>query len=149
MLPGELKQMLKLRDFFDLEEIPVSVKPCRSAGFIIEGYSKEEINFFKQQVKYRKNVLKTIDFENNVKWYTSPEQFQTEDINFLGWNCTAGYSAITINTDGTVTRGSVCQQEYLGNIKDGFTIFKKPKPCITDRRCDCNSDLKMPKWRIG
>ena len=147
MLPGELQQMIELRDFFDLEEISVSIKPCRAGGLIIEGYSKEEINFFKQQVKHRQNGLVTIDFNNNKKWYTSAEQLQTEDINFLGWNCVAGFSSITINPDGTVTRGTVCKQEVLGNIKQGFTIFKNPTPCITDKYCNCNSDLLLPKWR--
>ena len=149
MLPGELQQMLKLREFFDEEEIPVSVKPCRSRGLIIEGYSKEEINFFKQEVKHRRDGIVAIDFNNNKKWYTSAEQLQTEDINFLGWNCAAGYSSITINNDGTVTRGTICRQEVLGNIKEGFTIFKSPTPCITDKYCNCNSDLVLPKWRAN
>ena len=149
MLPGELEEMKKLTDFFDDVEIPVMVKACRDDGKVIEGYTKEELDYVQKQIKHKNpKVMLTIDDDDNEYYYSSAEQLIAgSNLNFLGWLCTAGYQSITIVQDGTVVRGSVCKPQILGNIKTGFKIFDKVEKCITNANCHCGADLKMPKWR--
>tara|TARA_B100002019_G_scaffold89376_1_gene77325 strand:- start:16465 stop:17442 length:978 start_codon:yes stop_codon:yes gene_type:complete len=149
MLPGELEEMKKLIDFFNDCEIPVMVKACRSNNKVIEGYTNKELEFVQKQIKHKNpKVMLTIDDDENEYYYSSAEQLIAgSNLNFLGWRCTAGYQSITINNDGTVTRGTMCRKEVLGNIKTGFKIFNEVKKCITNLNCHCGADLKMPKWR--
>ena len=149
MLPGELEEMKKLIDFFNDCEIPVMVKACRSNNKVIEGYTNKELEFVQKQIKHKNpKVMLTIDDDENEYYYSSAEQLIAgSNLNFLGWRCTAGYQSITINNDGTVTRGTLCRKEVLGNIKTGFKIFNEVKKCITNLNCHCGADLKMPKWR--
>ena len=149
MLPGELEEMKKLIDFFNDCEIPVMVKACRSNNKVIEGYTNKELEFVQKQIKHKNpKVMLTIDDDENEYYYSSAEQLIAgSNLNFLGWRCTAGYQSITINNDGTVTRGTLCRKEVLGSIKTGFKIFDKVEKCITNANCHCGADLKMPKWR--
>lgn len=149
MLPGELNQINELKKFLNDKKIKLSIKPCRQNNKIIDGYKEEEINTFNNQTPLAKSkgTIMTTDTNGNDHWYDTTEKLQTHDLNFLKWTCTAGYGSITIEADGTVFRGSTCRNEKLGNIKDKFTIFSKPSKCITNKNCNCNTDLKMPKWR--
>ena len=143
--------MKKLTDFFNDVSIPVMVKACREGGKVIEGYTNEELNYIQKQIKHKNpKVMLTIDDDENEYYYSSAEQLIAgSNLNFLGWQCTAGYQSITINNDGIVTRGTLCRKEILGNIKTGFKIFNKVEKCITNHNCHCGADLKMPKWRTN
>lgn len=86
---------------------------------------------------------------NGKKWYMDQaERFNAFGFNkFKGWNCQAGYSGIIIREpDGSIKRSYSCHDVPLGNIETGFTLFKKPMPCITDS-CVSSADSKIPKKR--
>ena len=147
LLPNKLSEIKKLQDWFLEKDIHMTVKVCKVGNEIMPGYSKEEMQFLKTQTKHRKFVLLR-DENNNIYELSNFEQLMSQNLrSYLNWNCTAGHQAITIHEDGRVTRGQVCNQELLGNIKTGFKLFNKIKKCETKRNCSCSADLKMPKWK--
>ena len=147
LIPGKLYETKLLRDWFLSKDIRMTIKVCKVENKIMEGYTKEEINFLGNQTKHRKFVILK-DEDHNVYELANFEQLMSQGLkSYKGWNCRAGYQAITIHENGEITRGQVCHKEILGNIKTGFTLFNEVKPCITSLSCSCSADLKIPKWK--
>lgn len=169
LIPGDFENTKKDVDFFNEKNLSVNVKVCRAHGKIIEGYSKEELQYIKdapgrREVKgptdknflitkgnEKKPILATYlkDKNNNEYRLRSPEQLLVSNYaSYIGWDCTAGYQSVTIREDGNIQRGTSCKrEEVLGNIRTGFSLYNKPQKCIQTRVCDCVTDLKMPKFR--
>lgn len=147
LLPNKLYEIKKLQNWFLQKDIHMTVKVCKVGNEIMPGYSEEEIQFLRTQTKHKKFVLLR-DEDNNIHELANFEQLMSQNLrSYLNWNCTAGYQSITIHADGKITRGQICNQELLGNIKTGFKLFNKIKKCETKRNCSCSADLKMPKWK--
>ena len=90
-----------------------------------------------------------VEFEDKTgkKWYMDQaERLNAFNFNkFKGWMCNSGYQGIIIREpDGNIKRSYSCDDEPLGNIETGFTIFNKPSVCITNS-CVSSADSKIPK----
>lgn len=81
------------------------------------------------------------------KWYMDQaERFNAFEFNkFKDWHCNAGYQGLIIREpDGSVKRSYSCEDQPLGNIETGFTLFNKPTICIS-KSCVSSADSKIPK----
>jgi len=84
-------------------------------------------------------------------WYMDQaERFNAFGFNrFEGWECSAGFRSLIIREpDGLIKRSYSCNDEPLGHIEKGFTLFKKPQLCGT-KSCVSSADSKIPKRRVG
>lgn len=89
--------------------------------------------------------------QQGQSWYMDQaERFNAFNFNqFKGWECSAGYRSIIIREpDGSVKRSYSCNDQPLGNIETGFTLFPKPMPCQT-ASCVSSADSKIPKRKAG
>ena len=147
LLPGRLNEMKKLQDWFLEKDITMTIKVCKVENKIMKGYIQDEIDFLSSQTKHRNFVF--LRDKNDITYELANfEQFMAQGLRaYTGWMCKAGHQAITIHENGDVTRGQVCYQEKLGNIKKGFTLFDEVKHCVTTMNCSCSADLKIPKWK--
>ena len=153
LLPGNFENTKRDVDFFNEKDIFVNVKSCRENRKIVEGYTKEELEFIKEGNGYTKqnndqNMYLKDKNDNEYNLRSTEQLLVSNFISYKDWNCTAGFQSVTIHKDGTVYRGTACRKdEILGHIKTGFSLHKKVEKCIQEQVCDCVADLKMPKWK--
>lgn len=88
------------------------------------------------------------DKAGNVYHIDQAERFNAFGFNkFEGWQCEAGYRSLIIREPcGSVKRSWSCHDEILGNIETGFTLFNKPRECITPS-CVASVCSKIPKYK--
>lgn len=87
--------------------------------------------------------------KDGKKWYMDQaERFNAFGFNkFKGWTCESGYRSIIIREpDGSIKRSYSCDDKPLGYIDQGFELFTKPMPCITNS-CVSSADSKIPKYK--
>lgn len=162
--------------FFHNQGINVTLKPQSdpTASKVVDGYSDEQLSILhngmpqqgytsiKRKWNGRPAVVplpptghsQSLEIEMKDKagkiWYIDQaERFNAFNFNsFKGWKCNAGYQSIIIREpDGSVKRSYSCQDEPLGNIETGFTLFNKPTTCISNN-CVSSADSKIPKEKI-
>jgi hypothetical protein len=154
MVPEHFEEYYERCKRFAARGINVTLKPQSdpTASYIVGGYTEEQKHIlqtgFPQKV-YEEELLNVelIDSSGNKHYIDQAERFNAFDFNkFKGWKCNAGYQSCIIK-DTEVKRSYSCHDESLGNIYDGFELFKEPKTCITPT-CVSSADSKIPKVRI-
>jgi hypothetical protein len=74
------------------------------------------------------------------------ERFNAFNFNkFQGWSCNSGYQSVIIRGE-EVKRGYSCHDAPLGDIINGFNLFKNPQDCST-LSCVSSADSKIPKCK--
>jgi organic radical activating enzyme len=134
----------------------VTLKPQSndSATAIVSGYTPEMLNIMQTGFPQHKNneiiyQIQLKDSKNNLYDFDQAERFNAFGFNkFSGWMCNSGYQSVIIREPGgEVKRSYSCHDHPLGTIDSGFTLFDKPKICIT-KSCVSSADSKIPKRRI-
>jgi len=156
MVPEMFDELYERLERFAARGINVTLKPQsnNTATAVVGGYTDDQIKIlqegFPQTIpqEYQEVVpllqVELEDFEGNKYYIDQAERLNALDFNqFKGWNCRAGYQSCVIR--GTeVKRAYSCKEEPLGTLYDGFTLFKAPSKCVTER-CVSSADNKIPK----
>lgn len=95
------------------------------------------------------NSISTFVHKDNeqIEYYQNVEQaISLGKTNYQGWLCNAGYKSIIIRPNGDIFRGHGCRDKKIGNIKEKYELYAKPKVCITSM-CGCTSDMNQLKFK--
>ena len=151
MVPTEFDQLYERCRRFADKGINVTLKPQSdpTASFVVTEYTEDQIK--KMQTGFpqtwqgnKVSQVELIDSRNNKYYIDQAERFNSFGFNkFKGWSCNAGYQGIVIR-ENEVKRSYSCHDEILGTIDTSFSIFSKPKVCITPS-CVSSADSKIPK----
>jgi len=153
MVPDRFWETLERCQRFKSRGINVTLKPQSdpTASFVVSGYTDEMIQImqeeFQQQVSGEQ--LHQIRLSDGVQNYyiDQAERFNAFNFNkFQGWSCNSGYQSVIIRGE-EVKRGYSCHDVPLGDIINGFELFKEPSRCITSS-CVSSADSKIPKIKI-
>lgn len=133
--------------------INVTLKPQSdsTASFVVDGYDEDML--YKMRTGFPQYILeqevlqvKLIDNENKVWYLDQAERFNAFGFNkFNGWKCNSGFQGIVIRSN-EVKRSYSCYDKILGTLTEGFTIYDKPKTCMTPS-CMSSADSKIPKCK--
>jgi len=154
MVPEKFEELYqRLRRFAD-RGINITLKPQSNptATAVVEGYTQEQINImqtgFPQKIHEKELLNVELIATDGKKYYIDQaERLNAFDFNkFKGWECNAGFQSCVVKND-IVCRSYSCHDEPLGNIYDGFELFKTPKSCIT-HSCVSSADSKIPKKNV-
>jgi hypothetical protein len=153
MVPEKFYELYERCERLYKRGINVTLKPQSdpTASFVVQGYTEEMINLM--QIGFPQNYqgeeiyqIALYDADNKEYLFDQAERFNAFGFNkFNGWSCNSGYQSIIIRNE-EVKRSYSCHDQPLGTITDGFTIFDKPKNCITPS-CVSSADSKIPKRR--
>jgi len=153
MVPEKFWELYERCERFHKRGINVTLKPQSdpTASSIVSGYTDEMINImqtgFPQTIEgtdYYQIAL--YDEQKNEYLFDQAERFNAYGFNqFQGWTCNSGYQSVIIRGN-EVKRSYSCHDAVLGNIIDGFELFKSPQPCITSS-CVSSADSKIPKQK--
>lgn len=153
MVPQQFAELYNRCQRFSDRGINVTLKPQTdvTASYMVDGYTDDMIekmrNGFPQHVE-DKNILqvKLIDSDENIWYIDQAERLNSFDFNkFNGWTCNSGYQSVIIR-ENEVKRSYSCHDEILGTLTTGFTLFDKPRVCITPS-CMSSADSKIPKCK--
>ena len=123
-------------------------------------FKKEYCNkgIWKSNPPFRKRILQKINNHgfmelidsNGNSWYLdSCDRLNAFNFNqYTGWECSAGYRSLIIDTEGNIKRGHNCYEKPIGHIDKNFNLHSTIKPCITPV-CSCTADNKIPKRKPG
>jgi organic radical activating enzyme len=153
MVPDKFWETLERCQRLKSRGINVTLKPQSdpTASFVVSGYTDEMIQImqeeFQQQVSGEQ--LHQIRLSDGVQNYyiDQAERFNAFNFNkFHGWSCNSGYQSVIIRGE-EVKRGYSCHDVPLGDIINGFELFKEPSRCTTSS-CVSSADSKIPKIKI-
>lgn len=65
--------------------------------------------------------------------------------NWQGWHCAAGSKYLVIDPNFDVY-GSMCQNDYLGNLETDFKLLNEYTICKKVRCVHCTNDLMVHKY---
>lgn len=157
-----VNQVMVPDQFFNLYErcnrmykkgINVTLKPQSNttASNIVEGYTDEmmlimQTGFPQHNKEELVHQIVLYDLTTEYK-FDQAERFNAFGFNkFKDWQCNSGYQSVIIRSN-EVKRSYSCHDEILGTLTQGFTLFNKPKVCITPT-CISSADSKIPKCII-
>lgn len=153
MVPEKFWELYNRCEQFHKRGINVTLKPQSdpTASSVVSGYTDEMINVmqtgFPQTIEgtdYYQIAL--YDEQKNQYLFDQAERFNAYGFNrFQGWTCNAGYQSVIIRGN-EVKRAYSCRDTVLGNIIDGFDLFRSPQTCITPS-CVSSADSKIPKQK--
>ena len=135
---GRLHNGMPQRGFTDVKKEIIRPKP------------KLELDLRYETTGIPQHMQVELKDKDGNSWYMDQaERFNSFNFNrFKGWNCESGYRSIIIREpDGSIKRSYSCNDEPLGYIDQGFKLFDKPMPCITDT-CVSSADSKIPKTKF-
>ena len=135
---GRLHNGMPQRGFTDVKKEIIRPKP------------KLELDLRYETTGIPQHMQVELKDKDGNSWYMDQaERFNSFNFNrFKGWNCESGYRSIIIREpDGSIKRSYSCNDEPLGYIDQGFKLFNKPMPCITDT-CVSSADSKIPKTKF-
>lgn len=90
---------------------------------------------FQNHTNYNCNIH--LDDGETIKIYS--QWLSNQELNhWKDWECDAGFKRIYINVNEEVY-GSVCENDYLGNLQTGWAILEEKTRCRQDR-CSANTD---------
>lgn len=151
MIPEKFDELYNRCKRFHDKGINVTLKPQSdpTASHIVNGYNEDMI--YKMRTGFPQHVLekellqvRLIDNKNKSWFIDQAERFNAYGFNrFKGWNCNAGYQGIVIR-ENEIKRSYSCKEQSLGTLTEGFSIFNKPKVCVTET-CVSSADSKIPK----
>ena len=154
MVPELFDELYERCERFHKRGLNVTLKPQsdETASEIVEGYTEAQTKLmqegFPMKTKEGEHINQIKLFDNMKQEYNmdQAERFNAFGFNkFKGWNCNAGYqSCIIREPGGEIKRAYSCHDEPLGNITDGFNLFKNPMICTTPS-CVSSADSKIPK----
>lgn len=91
------------------------------------------------------HIMELRDSKNKIYQLDDANRLNALGFNrYKGWECSAGYRSLVIDSNGNIKRGHVCYDKSLGHIETGFQLHKSIKPCISPI-CTCTADNKVPK----
>jgi len=151
MVPERFDELYERLQRFAARGINVTLKPQSNptASAVVDGYTQEQIQIMREGFPQHVNGeellnVKLLDSNQNEYYIDQAERFNAFGFNkFQGWTCNAGYQGIVIR-ENEVKRSYSCHDEPIGNLVDGFEIFKEPRKCITPT-CVSSADSKIPK----
>jgi hypothetical protein len=86
--------------------------------------------------------------EDGQEYLIFSERLHNENLdNWKGWNCAAGYNYLVIDAESNVY-GSMCKNDYLGNLNSEFQILNTYTICKRDRCILCAPDLSVSKFKV-
>lgn len=155
MIPDNFYELYDRCERFYKRGINVTLKPQSdpTASFVVNGYTEEMMNLMQtgfQQKSSEEEVYQIALYDNDDTEYLfdQAERFNAFGFNrFKGWVCKSGYQSIIIRSN-EVKRSYSCRDEPLGTLTDGFSLFEKPKICITES-CVSSADSKIPKEKLS
>ncbi len=152
MVPEKFYETLERCYRLKKRGINVTLKPQSdpTASFVVSGYTDEMIRVMREEFQQQVHgeQLYQIRLTDGTKDYylDQAERFNAFGFNkFQGWTCKSGYQSVIIRGE-EVKRGYSCHDLPLGNIIDGFTLFKEPVICSTPS-CVSSADSKIPKCK--
>jgi hypothetical protein len=154
MVPERFDEYYERCNRFFQRGINVTLKPQSDpiASSVVDGYTKEMIDLmqigFTQKLNRKENLFQISLYDNtgNEYLFDQAERFNAFGFNkFKGWICNAGYQSCIIRSD-IVKRSYSCHDEILGDVKNGFQLFKELTLCITNS-CVSSADSKIPKCK--
>lgn len=94
-----------------------------------------------------KNYNTKITLENQEEYYIFADRLHNENLDFWqGWKCSSGSTTIIIDPNLDVY-GSMCRNDYLGNLKNNFKILNDYTICKLPECVNCTTDLMITKYR--
>jgi len=157
MVPNIFDELYELAKYFYDRGLNATLKPQSDAhaDYIVKGYTKDQLGILHTgmpQSEGHKQIMQVeLMDEDGKAWYMDQaERFNSFNFNcFKGWDCSAGYRSIIIREPcGSIKRSYSCVDKPIGNIETGFTLFDKPKICISPS-CVSSADSKIPKKKLG
>lgn len=153
MVPDQFYQLYERCQRLHQRGINITLKPQSdpTASKIVEGYTQDMIDLmqtgFPQQA-LGEDIFQISLYDDTDKEYLfdQAERFNAFGFNkFKDWNCNSGYQSLIIRGN-EVKRSYSCHDVPLGTLTNGFSLFSKPKICITPT-CVSSADSKIPKWK--
>ena len=111
---------------------------------------KDKISIkIKNQLNSDAHLIELIDSQGKAWFLDNCDRLNALRFNrYKGWECSAGYRSIIINSKGDIKRGFRCYDESLGHLNTGFALLPNVKPCVSPV-CSCTADNKIPKRKVG
>lgn len=150
MVPESWDQLYQDAVYLSERGVNVCLKPQsdKHGMAVVEGYTDEMqrlmLTAFSDQGVSNPYIITTRDGQQH--FIDDPERINVGGFkSFTGWTCTTGFQGIVIREPGgIVSRAFSCQDEPLGTIDDGFTLFPTVRKCISSF-CRTSFDTKFPK----
>jgi len=156
MVPEQFDELYERCCRFSERGINVTLKPQSdpTASFIVNGYTKEQIHKmqtgFPQKIpdEYKHMIpllqMYLEDAKGNHYGLDQAERMNAFGFNkFKNWTCNSGYQSVIIRGN-EVKRAYSCNEQNIGTLTEGFKLFNKPMPCVTET-CVSSADSKIPK----
>lgn len=151
MVPEKFYELYERCQRFYQRGINVTLKPQSdpTASFVVNGYTDEMLqmmqsDFPQKTIKGDTYQVSLYDSYGKEYFFDQAERFNSFGFNqFRGWYCNSGYQSVIIRGN-EVKRSYSCHDQPLGNLKDGFDLFKNSTICITPS-CVSSADSKIPK----
>ena len=90
------------------------------------------------------NCIVTLD--NGQEELLFADRLHNENLDYWkGWQCASGYSHVSIKPNFDVF-GSLCENDYLGNLEKDFRLLDQYTICNRNRCIACTSDLMLDKF---
>jgi len=100
-----------------------------------------------KQIIIDKNYNTVVTTEDGNEYLVFADRLHNESLDhWKGWRCAAGaeYLAIDPNFD---VYGSMCKNDYLGNLESNFELLKNYTECKLPRCVLCTADLMIDKFK--
>lgn len=154
MVPEKFWELYERCERFYKRGISVTLKPQSdpTASFVVNGYTDKMIDMMQQGFpQHHKgesvNQISMYDFNGDKYLFDQAERFNAFGFNkFQGWQCNSGYQSVIIRGN-EVKRSYSCHDKVLGNLENGFLLYKESKKCITPS-CVSSADSKVIKWKL-
>ena len=119
-----------------------------------EERTKEQQSSINNKTKNKYNIkhsylVELNDSKERIWHLDSPDRLNALNFNkYKGWECSAGYRSLIIDSNGALKRGHVCHDKPIGYMGTAFHLPTSIKPCISPI-CTCTADNKIPKRKAG
>jgi hypothetical protein len=91
------------------------------------------------------NYNTVITTEDGQEFLVFADRLHNENLDhWEGWKCAAGYTYLAIDPDFNV-HGSMCKNNYLGNLNTDFKILDSYTVCQQPTCIGCTADLSVSK----
>jgi hypothetical protein len=88
-----------------------------------------------------------IELDNGDSHLIEGNWLHNQDLDhWKGWQCNAGYSRISIDSDNNVYGGQ-CANDHLGKLDSNWQLLPGPTVCKKDRCNGCTDDLIAKKQK--
>lgn len=85
--------------------------------------------------------------EDGQEYLVFSERLHNEKLdNWQGWHCAAGYNYLVLDHKLDVY-GSMCKNDFLGNLNNEFKILDSYTTCKRSRCILCAPDLSVSKYK--